>query len=198
MRTLLMAGTALMLMGGVALAQSATGGTSAAGGQTGSAASGSMNSSMSHSSHAMMWHQGMGNGNAAYISHHMGGNMPVGASAETYLHIAQRAVMAHDKAHAQVALGRVETDLLTNSYVQGTVNGPISSPAISAVRDARRAVQSGQYQNASMMIHKAMTEMHGGMMSKPGGMMRNPGMAPSNGGMAPPNGMAPPKPSSSM
>ncbi len=235
MRTLLMAGTALMFMGGVALAQSTAGSTPAVGGQSNATASGQTsgtaagtmtpkaNSSMSNPSgtassgtmgqagsmskegmkkpsetmaprHAMMRHTTMGH-NSAYISHHMGGNMPVGASAGTYLHIAQRAVMAHNKAHAQVALGRAETDLLTNSYVQGSVNGPINSPAISAVRDARRAVKSGQYQNASMMIHKAMTEMHGGMgngaqsggmMGKPGGMMQNPGMAPSTGTQLPP------------
>lgn len=155
MRAFLMTGAALMLMSGVALAQNATNGTAASG-------------------QAMGQTMGMSNdsGSNAYISHKMGGPMPYDASAGTYLNIAEQAVMTHDQARAHVALGRAETVLLTNSYVQGTVNGPISSPAISAIRDARQAVDGGQYQQASSLIHKVMAEIHGGM---------------SNGGMSAPN-----------
>lgn len=155
MRKLLLAGSALMLMGGVALAQSSSG----TGGGSGMAP---------------------GN-NPAYISHHMGGAMPENASPSTYLQIAQHAIMSRNKDRAQVALGRAETGLLTNSYVEGTVgNGAIHTPAIGAIRQARSAVKSGDFSTASSMIHRAMTEMHGGGMGMGHGMMNHGAM---NNGM---------------
>ena len=190
MRTLLMAGTVVMMLGGVALAQSTSGNAPAMGGQSGmSNSAGSMmhhttgaNSTMpsqkgsemgkkmSGKSSMISHHSSMGH-NTAYISHHMGGNMPMGAPASTYLHIAQSAIAAHNKVRAHDALGRAETDMLTNSYVEGSVSGPINTPAISAVRDARTAVDGGQYNDASAMIQKAMAGMHGGMMNN--GQMNN-------------------------
>lgn len=155
MRKLLLAGSALMLMGGVALAQSSSG----TGGGSGMAP---------------------GN-NPAYISHHMGGAMPESASPSTYLQIAQHAIMSRNKDRAQVALGRAETGLLTNSYVEGTVgNGAIHTPAIGAIRQARSAVKSGDFSTASSMIHRAMTEMRGGGMGMGHGMMNHGAM---NNGM---------------
>lgn len=100
--------------------------------------------------------------------------VPYNASAETYLGIANKAIAAHEKSKAHVALGRAETDLLTNSYVQGSVNGPISTPAISAIRDARNAVSEGNFGRASAMIGKAMNEMHGSAMGH-GGMSNGNG-----------------------
>ncbi|HEX7388539.1 MAG TPA: hypothetical protein VF286_00415 [Acidiphilium sp.] len=177
MRAFLMTGAALMLMSGVALAQNTTNGTAASG-------QGGMTSTPMQPSSGQAMGMSNDSGSNAYISHKMGGPMPYNASAGTYLNIAEQAVMSHDQARAHVALGRAETVLLTNSYVQGTVNGPISSPAISAIRDARQAVDGGQYQQASSLIHKVMSEMHGGMSH--GGMshggMSNGGM--SNGGMS--------------
>ncbi len=86
----------------------------------------------------------------------MGGAVSYDASAGTYLGIAGQAVAAHQKTRARVALGRAETDLLTNSYVQGSVNGAIRTPAIDAVRRARSAVESGDYDQARALIHQAM------------------------------------------
>ena len=91
----------------------------------------------------------------------MGGSVPYDASAGTYLGIAGHAVAAHQATRARVALGRAETDLLTNSYVQGSVNGAIRTPAIDAVRRARSAVESGDYEQARMLIHQAMTMIDG-------------------------------------
>jgi hypothetical protein len=123
-------------------------------------------SMMHHSSmmdHGMMHHGMMDHGTMDH------GMMPENGSAGQYLHMAQHSVMSHDKTRATEELGRAETNLLTNSYVQGSVNGPISTPAISAIRDARKDVGDGDYTGASMMIHKAMMAMHGGMMDH-GGM----------------------------
>ncbi|MGC9268673.1 hypothetical protein [Acidiphilium sp.] len=168
MRNILMAGSALCLMGGIAFAQTPTGTTMPA--------------------HPMPMHRGV-------LSHRMGGAMAMNGSAGSYLHLAQQAIMSHDKTRAHVALGRAETDLLTNSYVEGSVNGPISTPAIDAIRSARKAVEGGDFQRAAMMVHKAMVEMHGERMNNAGmdksGMMKsgmtNTGMSPS--GMAKPNGV---------
>ncbi len=97
----------------------------------------------------------------APASTRMGGALPSGASAGTYLGIAGQAVAAHQKTRARVALGQAETDLLTNSYVQGSVNGMIRTPAIDAVRRARSAVASGEYGRARALIHQAMTMIDG-------------------------------------
>lgn len=82
--------------------------------------------------------------------------VPYGASTETYLQIAQRAVSAGDKMRADIALGRAETSLLTNSYIAGSITGPISSPAIDIIRKARAAVMVADYSDASRLIAKAM------------------------------------------
>ncbi|HQT59703.1 MAG TPA: hypothetical protein PLV07_07820 [Acidiphilium sp.] len=92
----------------------------------------------------------------------MGGALPDGASAGTYLGIAGQAVAAHQKTRARVALGRAETDLLTNSYVEGSVQGMIRTPAIDAVRRARSAVERGDYARARMLVHRAITMISGG------------------------------------
>jgi hypothetical protein len=228
-----MAGSALMLMSGIALAQNAPAGTT--GGQPATAGmnstgvtgkeSGTSSGNMAATSGGMaapdaagtaksttgmqtmpkqrrstmskaMGHNTMGHStgmmhHSAMMDHGMagGGMMPENGSAGQYMHMAQQAVMSHNKMRANDALGRAETDLLTNSYVRGSVNGPISTPAISAIRDARKDVRDGDYHGASMMIHKAMMDMHGGMMNKgdmgstmgAAGSMSNTGM--SNGSM---------------
>lgn len=220
MRTLLMAGSALMLMSGVALAQSNNGVTGeqsqgttinqtsdsatgqmapkAANGMSGYKAgagneamssgaarssAGSMmgtNGTVRNGDMAPMHHTGMMHHSSMNVRHHMmrnhmdHGMMPSDASAGTYLHIAEHAVMSHNRMRAHEALGRAETNLLTGSYIQGSVNGQISTPAISAIRHARTDVEAGQYDDASMMIHKAMMRMHNGMTHQ--GMMHHSGM----------------------
>lgn len=230
MRKILMTGSALIMMSGLAFAQTPAGGQAPTAGMNNTGVTGQMpgstsgnmtpsspnpntampaerQSTMGKTMHhgAMnggMHHTAMRNGmahhgmmNHGMISHSMGGGMPMNASAAEYLHIAQQAVMSHNKMRAHDALGRAETDMLTNSYVQGSVNGPISTPAIAAVRGARKAVEGGDYHHASMMIHRAMMEMHQGMMGRPG--MHKPGMGassdmgtpvPGNTGMAPDGG----------
>ncbi|MHB1302809.1 MAG: hypothetical protein ACYCZB_04960 [Acidiphilium sp.] len=221
MRKLLLAGSALMLMGGVALAQSSSGTASGSmsNGGTQSTTGSLMGNTGPSGKHTMPKQRrstmdktmkkgngtgtsgaGMGNGsthsssgmatktaytpgdNPAYISHSMGGAMPESASPSTYLQIAQHAIMSRNKDRAQVALGRAETGLLTNSYVEGTVgNGAIHTPAIGAIRQARSAVKSGDFSTASSMIHRAMTEMHGGGMGMGHGMMNHSAMG--NGAM---------------
>jgi len=262
MRKFLMTGSALILMGGVAFAQTPAGGqaptagmnntgvtgqmpgstsgnmatstsgngstmaptsgmnNSAATGATPGTSSGDMTASSPNSNTAMpterqstmgktmnksamgggMYHTAMRNHyhngmmNHGMMGHSMGGMMPENASAPAYLHIAQQAVMSHNKMRAHDALGRAETDLLTNSYVQGSVDGPISTPAIQAIRGARKAVEGGDYHQASMMIHKAMMDMHGGAMGHPGmdkpgmGTSSDMGVPPTNTGMAPNGG----------
>ncbi|MDD2876138.1 MAG: hypothetical protein PHT60_02805 [Acidiphilium sp.] len=207
MRKLLMAGSALMLMGGIAFAQTPAGNQAPTAGMNNTGVTGQMpgstsgNMSPGGNSSGMMksatpsgdqtmpmqrqttagktrYHSSMMRHHPGYISHHMGGMMPTDASAGTYLRLAQQAVMSHNKMRAHDALGRAETDLLTNSYVQGSVNGPISTPAISDIRDARKAVDGGDYSQASMLIHKAMADMHGG---KSGTMMDQSGMSGSPG-----------------
>lgn len=123
----------------------------------------------------------------------MGGSVPYDASAGTYLGIAGQAVAAHQATRARVALGRAETDLLTNSYVQGSVNGAIRTPAIDAVRRARSAVESGDYEQARMLIHRAMT-----MIDHPAGAgMPMPAQGGGSAMPAPGGGSAMPAPGGS-
>lgn len=117
--------------------------------------------------------------------------MPTSASAHTYLQIASKAITAHNKMRAHEALGRAETDMLTNSYVQGSINGRIATPAITNIEQARQAVMAGHFHDAMMMTHKAMMMDHGSMMhhtmnhtpQAQGRMMSHAPMTP--------NGMAP-------
>lgn len=129
MRKVLLAGSTLMLLGGLALAPAANAAMVAKPGDAG----------------------------------HMSATaaLPYNASAETYLQIAEKAVAAHQKTRAHEALGRAETVLLTNSYPAGSVSGPISTPAITAIRDARSAVEQGDYNHAARMITHALKEVHG-------------------------------------
>lgn len=85
-------------------------------------------------------------------------SVPYDASTDTYLQIAGKAVSGRQKMRADIALGRAETNLLTNSYVAGSVNGPINSPAIDTIRKAREAVQAGNFSDAGSLIQKAMGE----------------------------------------
>lgn len=111
-------------------------------------------------------------------------SVPYDASTDTYLQIAQKAVSAHHKTRADIALGRAETNLLTNSYVAGSVNGPINSPAIDTIRKAREAVDGGNFSNAGSLIQKAMGEpgvSQGSNGGNSGAGMQNNGMQ-NNGG----------------
>lgn len=106
--------------------------------------------------------------------------VPYDASTDTYLQIAQKAVSARHKMRADIALGRAETNLLTNSYVAGSVNGQINSPAINVIRKAREAIEAGNYTDANSLIQKAMSEPEvkqgaggGSSMNSNGGSMNN-------------------------
>lgn len=84
--------------------------------------------------------------------------VPYDASTETYLKIALEAASAGNKQRLVTALGRAETNLLTNAYVVGSVNGPINLPAVSIVRKARASAKAGDFSGAIKMIRKAMSE----------------------------------------
>lgn len=160
-----------------------------------------MNNGMTHRStmqaptqRKTMGHSQMGNGQMAASAGQKGGipkselkAVPYDASTDTYLQIAQKAVSARHKMRADIALGRAETNLLTNSYVAGSVNGPISSPAINIIRKAREAVHAGHYSDANALIQKAMSEPAVKQSGSGGSSMNGNGGSTNNGSMN--NGM---------
>lgn len=86
------------------------------------------------------------------------GTVPYDASTESYLKIALQAAEAAKRQRLITALGRAETNLLTNSYVVGSVVGPIKTPAINALRKARAAADDSDFSSARRLIRKAMSE----------------------------------------
>jgi hypothetical protein len=81
--------------------------------------------------------------------------MPADADAHTYLKIASMAIKHHDKATADEALNRAETRMLTRSVV---ASGPMTddSPGVTAVENARQAVDAGNFHEAMMDTDMAM------------------------------------------
>ena len=76
------------------------------------------------------------------MKHWMNGPLPEDAPPPVYLHIAKAALRHHDYAKADDALGHAETRLLTRSVVQGPSIPVDQSPAVSAIEQARQALQA--------------------------------------------------------
>jgi hypothetical protein len=81
--------------------------------------------------------------------------MPADADAHTYLKIAAMAIKHHDKATADEALNRAETRMLTRS-VPASGSMADDSPGVTAVENARQAVDAGNYHEAMMDTNMAM------------------------------------------
>jgi hypothetical protein len=116
--------------------------------------------------------------------HHMwsGTSMPADADARTYLHIASAAIRHHDKATADEALSRAETRMLTRSVPASGVMTD-DSPSITAVENARQAVDAGNFQQAAADTDQA---MHHHMMGGMGNGMGKSSMGDQSGGAAMP------------
>ena len=111
-----------------------------------------------------------------YMGSGMGtGGMPANAGANTYLHIAKTSIMHHNKMMAEESLSRAETVMLNRSVPQGDV-GPDSSPGVSAVESARKAVMDGDMKTAMTQTDMAMQQSGSGDMSA----------MPASASMAPP------------
>ncbi len=94
----------------------------------------------------------------------MGGAMPEDASAARYLHIAKFAIRHNDKARADDALSRAETRLLTRAVPQSSAIPTDDSPAVTAIEQARQALRSDNWHEASADTDMAMHNMHHEMM----------------------------------
>lgn len=117
--------------------------------------------------------------------HHMwsGTSMPADADARTYLHIASAAIKHHDKATADEALSRAETRMLTRS-VPASGGMTDDSPSITAIVNARQAVNAGNFQQAAADTDQAMHHhMMGGMG---GGMGKSSSMSDQSSGASMP------------
>jgi len=88
--------------------------------------------------------------------------MPADADAHTYLKIASMAIKHHDKATADEALNRAETRMLTRS-VPASGSMTDDSPSVTAVENARQAVDAGNYHEAMVDTNMAMHHHMGGM-----------------------------------
>jgi hypothetical protein len=117
-------------------------------------------------------------------THHVwSGTMPADADAHTYLKIAAMAIKNHDKATADEALNRAETRMLTRSVV---ASGPMTddSPGVTAVENARQAVDAGNFHEAMMDTDMAMHHHMSG--SGMGGMSNSSSMGSQSSGSAMP------------
>jgi hypothetical protein len=97
-------------------------------------------------------------------SHHWAdGAMPENGDARTYLRIARMDIRQHDRAGADEALSRAETRVLTRSVpADGSMTD--ASPMVTAIENARQAVNAGNYQQAGVETDMAMHHhMSGGM-----------------------------------
>ncbi len=101
-----------------------------------------------------------------YMGSGMSGGMPANASAGTYLHIAKASIMHHNKMMAEESLSRAETVMLNRAVPQGDVMAD-SSPGVSAVESARKAVMAGDMKTAMTQTDMAMQQSgsSGGDMS---------------------------------
>jgi hypothetical protein len=112
-------------------------------------------------------------------THHVwSGSMPADADAHTYLKIAAMAIKHHDKATADEALNRAETRMLTRS-VPASGSMADDSPGVTAVENARQAVDAGNFHEAMMDTDMAMHHHMGGS-GMGGGMSDSSGMTSSS------------------
>lgn len=139
----------------------------------------------------------MGNGanamNNSSSSHHAMQHgdhaLPQNASASTYLRFARDALRHHQRGRADDALSHAETLMLTRAVPQSAASEADSSPGITAIENARQALRSGNYQQASVDTERAMRHSGGGMgMEGSSGGMGNSSMNGGAGGMGS-NGM---------
>jgi hypothetical protein len=84
-----------------------------------------------------------------HVMHHEWGALPNDASAHSYLHMAKMAIHQHDTARADEALSRAETRLLTRAVPASDGSAVDQSPAITAITNARSALRSGDFAQAS-------------------------------------------------
>jgi len=104
--------------------------------------------------------------------------MPADADAHTYLKIAAMAIKHHDKATADEALNRAETRMLTRSVpASGAMTD--DSPGVTAVENARQAVDAGNFHEAMVDTDMAMHHHMGGM-GMSGGMTDSSDMSSSS------------------
>jgi len=117
-------------------------------------------------------------------THHVwSGTMPADADAHTYLKIAAMAIKHHDRATADEALNRAETRMLTRS-VPASGSMADDSPGVTAVENARQAVDAGNFHEAMMDTDMAMHHHMGG--SGMGGMSDSSSMGSQSSGSAMP------------
>jgi len=97
-------------------------------------------------------------------SHHWAyGAIPENADARTYLRIARMDIQHHNRGGADEALSRAETRVLTRSVpADGSMTD--DSPMVTAIENARQAVDAGNFHEAALDTDMAMHHhMDGGM-----------------------------------
>ncbi|MDX2290652.1 MULTISPECIES: hypothetical protein, partial [Streptomyces] len=82
-------------------------------------------------------------------------NVAPGSGPEAYLQAAQRALEKKNTGRAQQALEMAETRLLTRSTDPAKANQPAQDPAVQNVTRARKALASGNIQEAQAAIQAA-------------------------------------------
>jgi hypothetical protein len=91
------------------------------------------------------------------------GAMPENGDARTYLRIARLDIQHHNRSGADEALNRAETRVLTRS-VPASGSMTDDSPMVTAIENARQAVDAGNYHEAALDTDMAMHHhMSGGM-----------------------------------
>ena len=90
-------------------------------------------------------------------------SLPANASTRTFLHIAIMAIRNLEQARAEDALSHAETRMLTRSVPASDGALADRSPGVTAIENARAALKSGNYSEASSDVDMAMQNMHGGM-----------------------------------
>jgi len=93
---------------------------------------------------------------ATPVHHRMMGSVPAEGSARMYLHLAKLAISHHDTARADDALSHAETRLLTRAIPASDASAVDQSPAITAIENARSALRSGDFAQASTYTATAM------------------------------------------
>jgi hypothetical protein len=88
--------------------------------------------------------------------HHRMMGVPAEGSAHMYLHLAKVAISHHDTARADDALSHAETRLLTRAIPASDASAVDQSPAITAIENARSALRSGDFAQASTYTATAM------------------------------------------
>jgi len=104
----------------------------------------------------MMGQKASASGEGVSGSHHWAyGAMPENGDARTYLRIARMDIQHHNRSGADEALSRAETRVLTRS-VPASGSMTDDSPMITAIENARQAVNAGNYHEAAMDTDMAM------------------------------------------